>query len=502
MRETTEVEVAIVGYGPTGATLAHLLGSIGISVIVIDRESGLYPLPRAVHFDDETMRVFQTVGISDELSKYIRVNPGMRFQDDQGRLLLDWPRDQSITQQGWHASYRLHQPDLERLLRAGISKLVNVTEMPGCEIQSITENEDNIELAGTNLSTNKTVFVKAQYVVGCDGANSLVRKYIGGAMDDLGFNERWLVVDLLLKRPRPDLGDHSIQLCSATRPMTYCRNPGDRRRWEITILPGERDDDVSENSNVWKLLSRWITPEDATIERSAIYTFKSALASRWRKGRALLAGDAAHLTPPFMGQGMCTGIRDVSNLAWKLKAVIKKQFDSSLLDTYQAERAPHARAYIETAINLGGLINSIDQKSALQMAERQAKGNATIKSIQPKLGPSAFMHSDPEQEEDPVGRPAAQPVIAKEQCKLDEIVGYKHLLISRDPCADDCSDNETVSMSAAQHPELNNLLDQVGANAAWIRPDRYVAASAGGIEDLLTKNHLLKAETTQSNNCN
>ncbi len=496
MRETTEVEVAIVGYGPTGATLANLLGSVGISVIVIDRESSFYPLPRAVHFDDETMRVFQTVGISDELRKCIRVNLGMRFQDDQGRLLLDWPRDQSITQQGWHASYRLHQPDLERLLRAGVSKLDNVTDMPGCEIQSIIENEGHIELAGRNLSTNKTVFVKAQYVVGCDGANSLVRSYIGGDMDDLGFNERWLVVDLLLKRQRPDLGDHSIQFCSATRPMTYCRNPGDRRRWEMAILAGERDEDISENSNVWKLLSRWITPEDATIERSAIYTFKSALAFRWRKGRALIAGDAAHLTPPFMGQGMCTGIRDVSNLAWKLKAVIRQQFDSSLLDSYQAERAPHARAYIETAISLGGLINSLDQKSALQMAQRRAAGNATIKSIQPKLGPSAVMYSEPEHDKDPVGRPAAQPIIARAQCKLDDIVGYKHLFVSREACDADNLDKEIISMSADQYPELNSLLDQLGTNAVWIRPDRYVAAISQSSEDLITTHSVLKAKTT------
>ncbi len=479
-------DVAVVGYGPTGATLANLLAGQGLQVLVIDREATIYNLPRAVHFDDETMRVFQTVGVADELSRYTCINPGMKFQDSRGRVLLDWPRDQSITSHGWNASYRLHQPDLERLLREQLQNRNNVQELPGCQVEAINENSDHVALGCEDKATSRKLELKSRYVVGCDGANSLVRQFVCDGMKDFGFCERWLVVDLMLERPRPDLGDHSIQFCDPQRPMTYCRSPGRRRRWEITVLDGETDEEISSEKKVWELLSRWITPKDAAIERCAIYTFRSAIARQWHKGRLCIAGDAAHLTPPFMGQGMCTGIRDAANLAWKLSLIIQNGADGSILHTYEKERSPHAQAYIETAIRLGGLINTMDQASALQMANNQKHGNSTIKSIQPKLGASHYLPGLSDKEDHPVGRPFLQVLLNENRMKFDDVVGFVHTLITRRNLKRNLTDCIFV-VSAQDYTELNAVLDELNAEAVWVRPDRYIAALANNAEELLTQ---------------
>jgi len=479
-------DVAVVGYGPTGATLANLLADQGLQVVVIEREADIYKLPRAVHFDDETMRVFQTVGIADALSRCVYINPGMKFQDQSGRELLDWPRDQNMTSHGWNASYRLHQPDLETLLRKQLGTKNNVSQLLHCQMQMITEHTDHVELVCNNRTTNLPVTIKASYVVGCDGANSLVRQYICDEIQDFGFFQRWLVVDLILKHPRPDLGDHSIQFCDTRRPMTYCRSPGMRRRWEITILDDETDEEISSDKRVWEFLAPWISPQEAQIERSAVYTFRSAIAQQWRKDRLLIAGDAAHQTPPFMGQGMCTGIRDAANLAWKLKSVLRNNTSDSLLDTYQTERSPHAETYIKTAIELGGLINSMDQDRALKMSNDQTHGKATIKSIQPKLGNSPYMHSISNQPEHPVGLPFTQVELNSGKILFDTLLGHRHALITRSNLQHSLP-KAFFALSAQEHPALETELNKLKTEALWVRPDRYIAASSNSPDELLDK---------------
>ena len=462
-------DVAILGYGPTGAMLGNLLAAQGVSVLVVDREVEMYPLPRAVHFDDEVMRVFQTVGIADDLLKKVYVNPGMKFVDEEQNLLLDWPRPQEITSHGWNASYRLHQPDLETLLRQSLEKEASAAVLTGFDVTAIHEHDAYISLSGTTKEgSSKTC--KARYLVGCDGANSLTRRVIGGEMDDLGFEERWLVVDAILKRPRPDLGDHTMQFCTPDRPMTYCRNPGARRRWEMTIKDDETDTEVREPEHVWGLLSRWLTPDDAELERRAVYTFRSQVATRWRKGRLFIAGDAAHLTPPFMGQGMCMGIRDAANLAWKLIACLNGA-NESLLDTYSTERSPHARAYVDTATRLGRLINALDRDSALKMAEGQSPGTSQMRSITPKLGPSAITDTGTSE---CVGRPFSQVDLGDGQRGFDQRIGYNHAVIS--PIQPAQMPAGAQWLDPGDYPSLSRALNDLGTRAAWIRPDRYIGA--------------------------
>ena len=475
-------DVAVIGYGPTGAVLAKLLALCGLQVLVIERERGIYPLPRAVHFDDETMRVFQTIGIADALRQKIRLNPGMRFVDGNGSLLLDWPRPQETTYHGWNASYRFHQPDLEALLRQTVQTHPNITVKTDTELQWLGPNPDHVSLQCHAGDSGLTSRMTASYVVGCDGARSAVRQAMGVAMEDLGFRQSWLVVDVLLHREMPELGDHSVQFCDDQRPMTYCRSPQNRRRWEITMQAGETAAQMTDPDRVWQFLSRWITPKDAQIERSVVYTFESSLAETWRKDRLLLAGDAAHLTPPFMGQGMCSGIRDAANLAWKLALTLKGRGASGLLDSYGQERSPHMRAYIETAIKLGHLINSIDGDSGPARAGEPADKSPKMASIAPGLGGAAaacFGFATGRH----TGRLFGQPLLAGGR-RMDDLCGYRPVMISRAslPAAGCASEPKSavgpVFMDAQSEPALDAILSALQVNAVLVRPDRYILATA------------------------
>ncbi|WP_029005265.1 bifunctional 3-(3-hydroxy-phenyl)propionate/3-hydroxycinnamic acid hydroxylase [Azorhizobium doebereinerae] len=481
-----QFDIVIVGLGPVGATLANLLGMQGLSTLVLERETEAYHLPRAVHFDDEVMRVFQTIGLAEAIAPSTRLNPGMRFVDADGALLMDWPRPQEIGAQGWHASYRFHQPDLERTLRDGLKRFACVTVQARCDAFAFEQDRDGVTVRYEDLGTGRLCRARARYVVGCDGARSLVRRFIGASMDDLGFHERWLVVDVVLRRPKPTLGDHTIQYCTPARPATYVRGPGDRRRWEITVLPEEDSRAVVHPQKVWSLLAPWLSPDEAELERAAVYTFHSAVARQWRSGRLLLAGDAAHQTPPFMGQGMCSGIRDVANLAWKLKAVVDGRAGDTLLDTYQSERGPDARAYIETAVRLGGLINTCGTEAALNAAFRDADGVVRIRSRVPRLGPGlATGHVDL------AGTRIAQPRLGDGR-RLDDAVGYGFALLAADRLWAGASEHARqrfeeagiAVVTEADCPDLTALLGAAGAAALLMRPDRYVAGAARDEGDL------------------
>ena len=475
-------DTAVIGLGPTGATLANLLAMQGLSVLILEREAQIYDLPRAVHFDDEIMRVFQNIGIADELLPQVRVNPGMRFVDKENNLLLDWPRPQDITSQGWNASYRLHQPDLERLLRKKLEGYDLVTLKTSTRATSIDQTETGAVIRTQTGSTNRSETYRARYVIGCDGANSLTRTMIKSEIDDYGFQERWLVIDLILKKDRPDLGDHSIQFCRPDRPMTYCRGPGNRRRWEITLLDTEDENRVTKPDHIWSLLKPWITSDEASLERTAVYTFKSQVARNWRHGRIFLAGDAAHVTPPFLGQGMCMGIRDAFNLAWKLASVINKDAEHPLLDSYEDERNPHARAYVEMAIKIGQIIRSINHNDALSDVSGHRTRSGEMRSITPKLGPSSLTAPRSNSNTDIEGRPATQFRVQPSDDLMDDVSGYRHVIISN--TRPEGIKDSIFWVNASEQEEAAKLLKDLDAEAAWIRPDRYLGAATKSIQEL------------------
>jgi len=482
---TSEVfDVVIVGFGPVGATLAHLLGLRGVRTLILDREAAAYHLPRAVHFDDETMRVFQWVGVADEMIPMLRVNPGMRFVDPDGNLLLDWPRPQSESVLGWHPSWRFHQPDLEEVLRTALAKRESVTTRTRCDAFMVEDKGTHVSLRYEDTAKGKVHHVQAQYVVGCDGARSLIRRFIESEMKDLGFHERWLVVDMILKRDKPELGDHSIQYCNPSRPATYVRCPGLRRRWEIAVQPHEDNTFITAEPQVWNLLSKWISPDEADLERSTVYTFHSLIAAEWRRGRLLIAGDAAHQTPPFMGQGMCAGIRDVANLGWKLADMVHGRTNEDLLDSYQSEREPNTAEFIHAAVRLGQLINAANSEGALRAAVQKPDGGIEMKSLYPPLGPGLGRGAL-------AGRQFGQPKLP-DGTRMDDVTGYAPVVVADAALAQGYLSPAGVALLTTQDaPDAAKHLEAFGTLAVLLRPDRYILGSAETAEALNTLAELL-----------
>ena len=479
-------DVAVVGFGPTGAVLASLLGLCGLRVVVLEREAEIYRLPRAVHFDGEVMRVFQTIGIADRVAAVSRVNAGMRFVDPGGRLILDWPRPQQVGPHGWYPSYRFHQPNLEAILRNHLRGVPNVDVHLGANVTSITQDDESATIGYREAGWQHSL--AASYAIGCDGARSLMRKQITSRAEDLGFHERWLVVDLLLHEDRPALGDFTVQYCHPGTPATYVRGPGLRRRWEIAIgdLP---DDEALAPANVWKRLSRWLTPGEAKIERAAVYTFHSVISSCWRRGRLLIAGDAAHQSPPFMGQGMCAGIRDAANLAWKLALCVRDRHNDAVLDSYQSERHPHVRAFIKGAVVLGRLVNASDSETALKSAFRQPDGTYKMRTISPRLGPGLWQAGSRA-----AGYIAPQ-LHLKEGTASDQLVGYGSALLANNSILARWKGRERAAKKGIHVwtpgglEGISEYLAELGSHAAVVRPDRYVYGTANDVPalDVLVK---------------
>lgn len=494
----SQYDVAIIGLGPVGATLANLLGVGGIKVVVLEKEPEIYALPRAVHFDDEVLRVFQAVGLAEQVEENAPFNPGMQFFNDDGDMLLDWPRPPGIGEHQWQTSFHFHQPDLESVLRKGLERFENVTVVKPAIVTEVEQHSDRVVLSykAHDLSEKLT----ADYVVGCDGARSMVRQCMDVPINDLGFRERWLVVDVMLKVEKPELGFYTVQHCNPDRPATYVRGPGNRRRWEITVKADEHEPAITSHAAVWQLLEKWLTPAEADIERVAVYTFHSMIATRWRVGKLLLAGDAAHQMPPFMGQGMCAGIRDAGNLAWKLQSCISAgSADETLLDSYQSERIPHVMHYIETAIRLGGLINACDTEQGLRLAFTPKGDSAEMKSVSPLLGEGIVNVESVRFNSDYTGTLAPQPLLAN-NTRLDDEVGYRCVLLVDEKLRREFSNLSTkiLLVDSAAHNDIEKLLLRFQCKAVLIRPDRYVlgtantAKEARSLVDFATRRVLLE----------
>lgn len=472
-------DVAIVGLGPTGAMLANLLGAAGRSVLVLEKEAGIFPLPRAIHFDGEVLRVLQSVGLREQVLAIARPGTqGMHFVNGTGQTLLVRGGTAALGPHGGANNYYFHQPELEAVLRAGLARYPQVDLRLGHELVGIATQDDEVALQVRHAGGTESL--RARYLVGCDGARSPVRQHMGSTMVDLGLRQPWLVFDVILQQP-VDLPDHTVQHCDPRRPMTYCNVVGARRRWEIMVLPEDDRAALVQPESLWRLVAPWVRPEQAQLERAAIYTFHSVIAEGWRAGRLLLAGDACHQTPPFLGQGMCAGIRDAANLAWKLDAVLAGRSPEALLDTYESERKPHVRALIELAVRLGGIIQTTDAAEAAARDARFAAGRPEIFELPPQLlGAGAF---DP-QAEAIAGRPFPQPRL-RDGRLLDELLGRRSAVIGRRdtlqaaaPATAERWRRSDAIVIDQPEPGIEAWLDAHGAQAVILRPDRYIVGVA------------------------
>ena len=477
-----EFDITIVGLGPAGGTLSNLLAMHGFSILILDREKSFYPLPRAVHFDDEIMRVFQTIGITKDFLKYTIINKGTKFVNSREKVILDWPRPKKITDNGWYPSYRFHQPDLEKQLRKKLKKYKKVFIEQNSEVKKITNSKNHVDIVYSNTRNHKEYYVRSKYLVGCDGANSVTRKQMKTKMDNLGFTQKWAVVDLILKKKKNNLPDRTIQYSNPKQPATYCRNVGKRRRWEFAIKKNQSDKKVLSENYIWNFLKPWLNKSEAIIERKTIYQFESAIARKWRKGRIFIAGDAAHLMPPFMGQGMCAGIRDASNLAWKIATCLRVKHNDTFLNTYQSERSLNVREYIETTMRMGEFVNAVESIQITDNISSDNKGIKSMQSIKPKIGKGLGHLKDKNR-----GKIFPQFKLNK-NISLDDNFSKKGILILSSDIKTKVSKNYPL-VNSKKFKKLSVYLKNINSKAIIVRPDRFILGSANSNHEI---NLLLK----------
>ena len=496
-------DVAIVGYGPAGQVAAGLLGQRGFKVYVCERLTDVYQIPRAIALDHEIMRVFQQLGVVEAIEPYTEPFTNSEYFGVDGQLIRRMTMVAPPYPQGYTPSVVFTQPPVERALRERVAQLPNVTVELGVELQSLSQDGEGVSLQLLDAGARQSRTVRARYAIACDGGSSGVRTQLGIEMEDLDFDEPWLVVDVLVnEKGLAKLPKVSVQYCEPQRPCTLVIGPKNHRRWEISILPGEDPRDVATPERTWELLSRWLTPEDGQLWRQASYRFHALVATDWRHGRVFLAGDAAHMQPPFLGQGMCQGIRDVANLSWKLAAVLTGDVQGSaaeaLLDSYGAERQAHVRELTSRIKAVGAVICERDPvKAKARDARMLAECGGVVRDtprqdILPQLD-RGMLSGMPGKAR---GSLFPQPWLndgAGRRRRMDEMTGNGWRLVlapgTESPASGSMPWLSTVALGGADDAEgvAIDWLRRHECVAALIRPDNYVygiAQSATGVAAL------------------
>ncbi len=502
--EDKQYDVIVLGFGPVGQVLALMLGRQGRSVAVCDRWVERYPLPRAVCVDHEIYRVLTANGLGTVLPSISHRGPKYQWFNANWEelLVIDWSAE-SIS--GGSEVNFVHQPTLEAAFREAVSKVPNVHPYLGWEAVTVEQDEELCHLELSREAGTKER-ISARFIVGCDGANSMVRKEIGGTQQDRGFEADWLVIDVLLhdgvtieQLDIPAAG----QYCNPARPTTIVPAGvcGGKmfRRWEFMRLPGESVAEMETEAKVWELLSPWAGPDKVELVRSKVYTFRSLLAEKWRDRRFLLAGDAAHVMPPFMGQGMCSGIRDAWNLAWKLALVLDGKSDDCLLDTYQAERMPHVSQVIDLSIYLGKMICIADPKEAEERDLAFKTGAAPPPPAFPQLTAGLLRRTNQGDLQEGAGLLAPHVSVRSSSAtgRLDDLAGLGFMMVTTGVSPLKIFDTKTlealrgVGMTYAPlgrqsgylrdlDGRLQSFMEDRGWDAMIVRPDFYVYGGDAG----------------------
>lgn len=497
-------DVAIVGFGPVGAALAALLGRRGRRVAVFDKSETVYPLPRAFALDHEAMRTFQEIGIADLLAPHtMRYRPTL-YQGQDGEPIQHFDMGPAPWPLAWAPSYTFNQPALEATLRAAVQAMPNVQVQLGSEVTGLREAEGGAVLvvAGRDGVPQE---LHARYVVACDGGTSPTRKRLGLQLRSLEFDEPWIVVDMRIAESKlAQLPATNIQYCNPARPCTYVVGPGNHRRWEFLLLPHEAEQREMPQDAIWQLLAPWVAPGEASIWRAATYRFHAVVLEQWRRGPVLLAGDSAHQMPPFLAQGMCQGLRDASNLAWKLDWVLTGRAPDSLLDSYGGERGPQVQEVTATVKRLGQIICERDPAKAAERDRqlRALQGGQVRMQLRQSLLPGIH-HGLIDSDTLPAGTPFPQPVVRAQADAparmLDDLLPNGFLLVLPDaPTAGQLEQwaNALASLhaevihlgGAAQSHGVQGFAEQDGVLAGWfaqhgcaaalVRPDHIVFGAA------------------------
>jgi len=361
--------VIVVGAGPAGCAAALLLADSGIPVTLLERRAQPHRLPRAVHLDHEVARILDRIGISEDFLARSRPCSGLRLLDAGHRVMAEFRRDQQAGENGFPQANMFHQPDLEQLMLARVERHPLIHLVRGGEVSGLDGAAGPLTaapvLVHARIAGDPQTFT-GRVVLGCDGASGTIRELAGITMEDLGFTERWLVVDIQAEAGL-NTWDGVEQVCDPARAATFMQVTGDRYRWEFRLFDGEDEAGLITPAALGRLLQPWTGRTDLAglqIIRTATYTFRARLASRFQAGRVFLLGDAAHLTPPFIGQGLAAGLRDADNLAWKLAHVLTGRAGPGLLASYETERRPHAKAMVKKAVRVGWAMTGGQDRAA------------------------------------------------------------------------------------------------------------------------------------------
>lgn len=360
MKETlpAKVDVLLAGLGPVGAAAANLLGRYGVRTLAIDKAPDIFMAPRAIALDNEALRILQMAGLEDgafDTCAIAKVQMRSPLFGNYARAVTAGPMD------GHPRLVTFYQPELERVLRQRLKAYPEVQVRLGAELTGFSETDEGVRVS-ISLADGRTEIVQAAFLVGVDGANSFVRRHLGLDFQGQTFAQDWLVVDA---QNVPNPIDHVEFLCDPRRPTPHMVAPGNRQRWEFMLQPGETREQMEKPEKIRELLAPWCKPEEMEIERTAVYRFHARIVDHFSRGRVFLAGDAAHITPPFAGQGLVAGLRDVANLCWKLAWVVQGRASAAILDSYDTERRPHAKSIINLALFMGRLVMPSNRLAAL-----------------------------------------------------------------------------------------------------------------------------------------
>lgn len=492
------VPVVIVGAGPTGLTAATLLAQYGVQCLLLERWQSVYPQPRAVAVDDECHRIIARLGLRRKFADVSRPHQGLRLLDTDLRVLAEFRRDRDGGRHGFPEGSMFDQPELEQLFRDNLTRYPAATLRGNADVTALTQDADGVRVDFTDLTTGRRHRVRADYVLGCDGANSPTRAAVRATMTDLDFTQRWLVLDV---DTDADLGhwEGVHQVCDPRRAATYMRVGTTRHRWEFQLTPGETAEDYRHMTRLHPLIARWtgdVPADRLNIVRMTEYTFRAQVADRWRDRRVFLLGDAAHLTPPFIGQGMAAGLRDAMNLAWKLAAVLDGTLPEAVLDTYQTERAAHARSRIKLARLIGVVMTDGGPLGALlrrvvvpRLHVLPVLKKLTASSQTPALRRSALVMRARLRRALP-GRLCPNALLDDGRRFDDVAAGRFAIVTSAEPSPAEQADLagvDAVVVRAAPGSELHGWLRQGRAHVALIRPDGTVLSAGHSLSVLVAQ---------------
>ena len=485
--EIQKTDVIIVGFGPVSAVLALNLAKKGHHITIFERWTQRYHLPRAICIDHEMRRMLLTLGLEKPLESIIQ--PGQLYQwvnaDWKELITIDWTKE-SIS--GGSEVNFIHQPSFEKLIDEELRKLSNVDIHLGYEVVGVSQDEHHAQVVCKNLETDQLEEYSARFVVGADGANSLVRQSIDADWFNKGFAADWLVVDII---PHGDASHNipkeAIQHCNPERPTTIApagiHDGAYLRRWEFMRLPHESVEDIENEVKVWELLKPWVTPDQATLIRFKLYSFKSLISQKWRQDHILIAGDAAHVMPPFMGQGMCAGFRDAWNLTWKISGVLNGDYESSILDTYFEERSPHVNDVIELSMFLGKVICVSDQQEAQQRDQAFFDGLVPPMPDFPELTQGILAQHPLFNPQQLAGKlsPHAYLQCGEQTRRIDDLIAGHFSLLTIQAIAEDVRIPEGLvvvdlldKQSSDRTQFIVNFMQQHHIQAMLIRPDFYI----------------------------